>query len=98
MHASRISNIHLRFHEILDFSAFLDVFRTYWIVSPPSSDVSIVPDVYGRQLVGRDEVGHYPEDQNGRTLSRGFPPSMTAPGPWVAAIAQKPLSTVIVLA
>ena len=63
MHTSSISNIHLRFHEILDFSAFLDVFRTYWIVSPPSSNVSIVPDVYGRQLVGRDEVGHYPEDQ-----------------------------------
>ena len=63
MHTSSISNIHLRFHEILDFSTFLDVFRSYWIVSPPSSDVSIVPDMSGVQPVGRDEVADYPEDQ-----------------------------------
>ena len=48
----RISKIHLRFHEILDFSAFLEGFDTYRVLSPASNEVSIVPNVLGLQLVG----------------------------------------------
>ena len=67
----RIPKIHVRFHEILDFHAFLQVLHPFRVVSPASSDVSIVPDVFGLQLVRKDEICRYPEDPNlDRALSR----------------------------
>ena len=71
MHTSSISNIHLRFHEILDFGAFLQVLHPFRIVSPASGDVSIVSDVFGPQFIHKDEICRYPEDPNlDRALSR----------------------------
>ena len=71
MHASRISNIHLRFPEILDFGAFLQVLHPFRIVSPASGDVSIVSDVFGPQLIRKDDICHYPEDPS---LDRALSP------------------------
>ena len=73
-HKFRIPKIHIRFHEILDFCAFLQPFR---VISPTSSDVSIVPDVFGVQSVRKHEICRYPEDPN---PERALSHSMTVPG------------------
>ena len=60
----RILKIHIRFHETLDFNEFLQVLQPFRVVSQASNDISIVPGVFGLQLVRKDETCRYPEDPN----------------------------------